>query len=65
MSVTERLFGVREAAAELDMDGVNVLLLIRSGELDAGKGKDGHVYVPEPALRDYQRRQTEKARENR
>lgn len=55
MSMTERLFRVVEAAEELDMDGVEVLLLIRSGELDAGK-KDGFVYVPETALRDYQQR---------
>jgi hypothetical protein len=40
------------------MHGPDVYLLIRSGELDAGKGRDGLVYVPEEALRDYEQRQS-------
>lgn len=56
MGMNERLFRVTEAAKELNIAGEDVLLLIRSGELHAGKGQDGRVYVPERALRDYEER---------
>jgi hypothetical protein len=38
------------------MDGTDVYELILQGELAAGKGKDGLVYVRESALKDYRRR---------
>ncbi|MGH9015534.1 MAG: helix-turn-helix domain-containing protein [Acidimicrobiia bacterium] len=56
--MSERLWRVPEVARRLDMHGPDVYLLIRSGELDAGKGRDGLVYVPEEALRDYEQRQS-------
>ncbi|MGQ0804751.1 MAG: helix-turn-helix domain-containing protein [Actinomycetota bacterium] len=55
MTVSERLLRIPEVARRLKMDGGDVFLLIRSGELYAGKGKDGLVYVPEESLRDYER----------
>jgi hypothetical protein len=38
------------------MDGTDVYELILRGELAAGKGQDGLVYVRESALEDYRRR---------
>jgi hypothetical protein len=43
-------------ARRLEMDGTEVYELIFQGELAAGKGKDGLVYVRESALKDYKRR---------
>jgi hypothetical protein len=54
--MAEQLLRVPEVARRLGLDGVVVYDLIAHGELDAGKGKDGMVYVPESALEDYQRR---------
>jgi len=51
----ERLLRVPEVARRLGLDGVIVYDLIAHGELAAGKGKDGLVYVRESALEDYQR----------
>jgi hypothetical protein len=46
---------VPEVARRLEMDGTDVYELILQGELKAGKGKDGLVYVRESALEDYLR----------
>ncbi len=56
MTMGERLLRVPEVARRLNMYGPDVYELIRTGELDAGKGRDGLVYVPEKALREYERR---------
>lgn len=45
--MSENLLRVTEVARRLDMDGAEVYLLIRRGELAAGKGADGLVYVAE------------------
>jgi hypothetical protein len=55
--MTERLLRVPEVARALGLEGPEVYHLIETGELDAGKGDDGLVYVSEPALRAYQERQ--------
>jgi len=55
--VTDRLLRVPEVARALGLDGPEVYRLIDSGELEAGKGGDGLVYVSEPAIRAYQERQ--------
>ncbi|MEO7557330.1 MAG: helix-turn-helix domain-containing protein [Acidimicrobiales bacterium] len=47
---------IPEVARRLDMDGTDVYELILQGELPAGKGKDGLVYVRKSALEDYARR---------
>jgi hypothetical protein len=57
MGVSERLLRVPEVARALGLDGPEVYRLIETGDLHAGKGADGLVYVPEQALRDYQDRQ--------
>jgi hypothetical protein len=56
MDMSEQLLRVPEVARRLGLDGVLVYDLIASGELAAGKGKDGLVYVRESALQDYERR---------
>ena len=56
MVMDEQLLRVPEVARRLGLDGVVVYDLIARGELAAGKGKDGMVYVRESALEDYQRR---------
>lgn len=43
--VTEELLRVPEAARRLGLDGLTVYQLIERGELAAGKGPDGLVYV--------------------
>lgn len=55
MSVNDELLRVPEVARRLGIDGVAVYGLIDSGELAAGKGADGLVYVTESALQDYER----------
>ena len=57
VAVTERLLRVPEVARALGIDGPGVYHLIDAGNLHAGKGDDGLVYVSEQALRDYQERQ--------
>jgi hypothetical protein len=47
---------VPEVARRLEIPGEDVYELILQGELAAGKGKDGLVYVRESALEDYKRR---------
>jgi hypothetical protein len=62
MAMSEAAVRVPEAAHRLNMDGPDVYLLIERGELRAGKGSDGLVYVPEDAIEDYRRRQAESSR---
>jgi hypothetical protein len=57
MSMTDEALRVPEVARRLQMDGPDVYELILQGELVAGKGNDGLVYVRESALEDYKRRQ--------
>jgi hypothetical protein len=57
MAMSNRVLRVPEVARRLDMEGPDVYELIRRGELPAGKGDDGLVYVRESALEDYERRQ--------
>jgi hypothetical protein len=57
MDMSDRVVRVPEAARRLKMNGPDVYLLIRSGELQAGKGSDGLVYVPETAIDEYLERQ--------
>lgn len=56
MSMTDQALRVPEVARRLEMDGPDVYELILQGDLAAGKGKDGLVYVRESALEDYKRR---------
>ncbi|MGI8664355.1 MAG: helix-turn-helix domain-containing protein [Acidimicrobiales bacterium] len=56
MKVTDQPLRVPEVARRLGLDGPVVYDLIASGELVAGKGTDGLVYVRESALEEYQRR---------
>ncbi len=54
--MADQALRVPEVARRLDMDGTDVYELILQGELAAGKGTDGLVYVRESALEDYKRR---------
>ena len=56
MAMTERLLRVPEVARRLKLDGPVVYDLILNGELAAGKGADGLVYVRESALVEYEQR---------
>ncbi len=56
MDMTDQPLRVPEVARRLGLDGPVVYDVIASGELLAGKGEDGLVYVRESALEDYQRR---------
>ena len=56
MPMTDPALRVPEVARLLEMDGTDVYELILQGDLAAGKGKDGLVYVRESALDDYERR---------
>jgi hypothetical protein len=47
---------VPEVARRLDLDGAEVYALINRGELRAGKGRDGLVYVSEKAVEHFRRR---------
>ena len=58
MAMTDRALRVPEVARRLDVDGTAVYDLILHGELVAGKGPDGLVWVRESALEDYRRRQS-------
>jgi hypothetical protein len=49
-----RVLRVPEVARRLGIEGVAVYRLIERGELEAGKGKDGFVYVREEALAEYE-----------
>lgn len=52
--MNEGALRIPEVARRLGIDGTQVYALIERGELEAGKGRDGLVYVPEDALRSYQ-----------
>ena len=52
---------VVDVAQALGIEGSDVYVLIRNGELNAGK-QGGRVYVPEGALREYQERQAQASR---
>ena len=56
MPMSDELLRVPEVARRLGLDGVVVYDLIANGELKAGKGKDGMVYVRVSAVEEYQRR---------
>lgn len=56
MDMTDQPLRVPEVARRLGLDGPVVYDLIANGELAAGKGNDGLVYVRESALEDYERR---------
>lgn len=60
--MSERLLRVPEVARTLGIDGTEVYRLIEQGELQAGKGQDGLVYVPEGALREYEERRARASR---
>ncbi len=53
---------VPEVARTLGIDGTAVYRLIERGELEAGKGPDGLVYVTDEALQVYRERQAEASR---
>jgi helix-turn-helix protein len=55
-TVSERLLRVPEVARILAIEGTEVYGLIERGELEAGKGADGLVYVAEQAVRAYEER---------
>ncbi len=55
MNMPKRSVRMSEGAGTLEMDAPDVYALIGDrGELRAGRGRDGVVYVPEQALRGYQ-----------
>ena len=56
MPMTDEALRIPEVARRLGIDGSEVYDLIFSGELVAGKGTDGLVYVRESAVADYTRR---------
>jgi hypothetical protein len=56
MTMSDEALRVPEVARRLNMDGTVVYDLIFRGELAAGKGKDGLVYVRESAVEDYKLR---------
>jgi hypothetical protein len=62
MTVSGRLLRVPEVARILDVDGTQLYALIDRGELKAGKGRDGLVYVSEQALEDYRQRRATASR---
>jgi hypothetical protein len=62
MAMSERLLRVPEVARALDLDGTQVYALIDHGEIVAGKGPDGLVYVSEQALEDYRQRRATASR---
>lgn len=62
MQMTDRALRVPEVARRLAMEGPDVYELILRGDLSAGKGQDGLVYVRESALADYQRKHAATAR---
>lgn len=55
MSMSDELLRVPEVARRLGLDGVVVYDLIANGDLEAGKGKDGMVYVRVSALEAFER----------
>ena len=62
MTMSDEALRVPEVARRLGIDGTEVYDLIFRGELAAGKGADGLVYVRASALDDYVRRHPAAAR---
>jgi hypothetical protein len=62
MGVSERVMRVPEVARSLGVDGTDVYRLIERGELEAGKGSDGLVYVTAEAGQTYRDRQAQASR---
>lgn len=58
MEMTDQPLRVPEVARRLGLDGPLVYDLIANGELAAGKGQDGFVYVTLQAVEDCKRRRT-------
>lgn len=56
MNVHDELLRVPEVARRLGVDGVEAYALIERGELAAGKGNDGLVYVRVSEFDEYQQR---------
>jgi hypothetical protein len=61
MGVIERFMRVPEVARSLG-DSTDVYRLIERGELEAGKGSDGLVYVTDEALQTYRDGQAKASR---
>lgn len=51
--MVERALRIPEVARRLGIDGTDVYRLIEAGELGAGKGADGLVYVTAAAVAEY------------
>ena len=62
MAMSERLLRVPEVACTLGVEGTEVYRLIERGELAAGKGSDGLVYVTAEALQTYRDQQAQASR---
>jgi excisionase family DNA binding protein len=62
VAMSEHLLRVPEAARVLGIEGPEVYSLIDRGELKAGKGRDGLVYVSEEAIEDYRRKHSAASR---
>ena len=58
----ERPLRVPQVARTLGVEGTDVYRLIERGELQAGKGSDGLVYVTQEALRAYRDQQAQASR---
>lgn len=56
MEMADQPLRVPQVARRLGVQGPVVYDLIANGELAAGKGEDGLVYVRDSALEDYKRR---------
>lgn len=55
MTMSDEALRVPKVARRLNLDGTVVYDLIFRGELAAGKGADGLVYVRESVVREFQR----------
>ena len=62
MAMSERPLRVPQVARTLGVEGTDVYRLIERGELQAGKGPDGLVYVTEKALQAYRDEQAQTSR---
>ena len=60
--MSEGLLRIPEVARLLGIEGTDVYGLIERGELEAGKGPDGLVYVSEGALRSYEARRATRSK---
>lgn len=62
MTVADQLLRIPEVARRLGICGASVYGIIDRGELAAGKGGDGLVYVAQSALQQYERQHAATAR---